>query len=181
MNLTRIFLVFAAANLWPIKQMNINNAFLHGYLDDDIYMMAPEGYCVDNGMVCKLERSLYGLKQASRQWNVEFKRSLQKYGFSQLGHNHCLFTKTTDTGLMALLVYVDDVLISGPSLSNIQGVKAYLHELFTIKDIGNARYFLGFEIARDTIGTYICQHKYLLDIVRDTGLLHSKYVSTPFP
>ncbi|KAL0448171.1 UNVERIFIED_CONTAM: Retrovirus-related Pol polyprotein from transposon RE2 [Sesamum latifolium] len=87
----------------------------------------------------------------------------------------------TDSGQLFLLVYVDDILITGPSQSAIQAVKDYLHALFTIKDLGDARYFLGLEIARNPSGTYLAQTKYILDIVKDTKLQHSKSVSTPFP
>ncbi|KAK4382085.1 Retrovirus-related Pol polyprotein from transposon RE1 [Sesamum angolense] len=177
----RLFPTIATSHGWPIHQLDINNAFLHGYLDEDLYMLPPEGYSVEPGMVCKLERSLYGLKQASRQWNVEFTTKLQEFGFMQSSHDYCLFVKTTDSGLLALLVYVDDILLTGSSLEEIQAVKCYLHDLFTIKDIGEARYFLGLEIARNSKGSYVAQTKYILDIVKDTGLLEAKAASTPLP
>ncbi|KAL0458674.1 UNVERIFIED_CONTAM: Retrovirus-related Pol polyprotein from transposon RE2 [Sesamum latifolium] len=96
-------------------------------------------------------------------------------------NDHCLFTLATDLGSMFLLVYVDDILITGPSLLDIQKVKANLHELFSIKDLGDARYFLGLEIARNSSGTYLAQTKYTFDIIKDTELQHSKSTSTPFP
>ncbi|KAL0385499.1 UNVERIFIED_CONTAM: Retrovirus-related Pol polyprotein from transposon RE2 [Sesamum radiatum] len=126
-------------------------------------------------------RSLYGLKQSSRQWNAEFTLKITEYGFVQSAHDHCLFTKSTPQGLMALLLYVDDILITGPSISDIQTVKNYLHALFTIKDIGDARYFLGLEIARNSTGLYVAQTKYIVDIIKDTGLEQAKAASTPFP
>ncbi|KAL0402317.1 UNVERIFIED_CONTAM: Retrovirus-related Pol polyprotein from transposon RE1 [Sesamum latifolium] len=140
-----------------------------------------QNYSIPDGMVCKLERSLYGLKQALRQWNLEFTFKLEDYGFHQSAHDHCLFTKATDIGLLVLLVYVDDILITGPSLSLIKEVKDHLHALFTIKDIGDARYFLGLEIARGNTGTYVAQTKYVLDILHDTELTNAKVVPTPFP
>ncbi|KAL0427384.1 UNVERIFIED_CONTAM: Retrovirus-related Pol polyprotein from transposon RE2 [Sesamum latifolium] len=93
----------------------------------------------------------------------------------------CLFTMRSNLGPLFLLVYVDDILITGPSASDIQGVQTYLHDLFKIKDIGDARYFLGLEIARSASGTYLAQSKYTLDIITDTGMLNSKATSTPFP
>ncbi|KAL0303021.1 UNVERIFIED_CONTAM: Retrovirus-related Pol polyprotein from transposon RE1 [Sesamum radiatum] len=144
-------------------------------------MVPPEGYSVALGMVCKLERSLYGLKQASRQWNVELTLKLIDYGFLQSAYDHCLFIKHTTGGLIALMVYVDDILVTGPCVDDIQGVKAYLHGLFTIKDLGDARYFLGLEVARNCDGIYLAQTKYILDIVKDTGLTHAKNKSTPLP
>ncbi|KAL0433998.1 UNVERIFIED_CONTAM: Retrovirus-related Pol polyprotein from transposon RE1 [Sesamum latifolium] len=176
----RVFLAVVAARGWPLQQLDINNAFLHRYLEEDLYMIPPEGYNVDSGLVCKLQRSLYGLKQASRQWNAEFILKITEYGFVQSAHDHCLFTKSTPQGLMALLLYVDDILITGPSICDIQTVKAYLHALFTIKDTGDARYFLGLEIARNSIGFYVAQTKYIEDIIKDTGLEQAKAASTPF-
>ncbi|KAL0448559.1 UNVERIFIED_CONTAM: Retrovirus-related Pol polyprotein from transposon RE1 [Sesamum latifolium] len=128
-----------------------------------------------------LERSLYGLKQASRQWNVEFTLKITKFGFRKSAYDHCLFIKKTDLGFLALLVYVDDILVTSPSISEIQPVKDYLHDLFTIKDLGDARYFFCLEIARGSTGLYVSQSKYIADIVRDTGLEDAKSVSTPLP
>ncbi|KAL2227763.1 UNVERIFIED_CONTAM: Retrovirus-related Pol polyprotein from transposon RE2 [Sesamum indicum] len=177
----RLFLSLAAARGWPLHQMDVNNAFLHGFLDEDLYMVPPEGYRVQPGLVCKLLRSIYGLKQASRQWNVELTAKLTEFGFKQSGHDHCLFTKDVDGDLLALLVYVDDILVTSASLQHIQSVKNYLHSLFTIKDLGEARYFLGLEIGRNSEGIFVAQSKYIHDIVRDTGLMAAKSVSTPFP
>ncbi|KAL2228641.1 UNVERIFIED_CONTAM: Retrovirus-related Pol polyprotein from transposon RE2 [Sesamum indicum] len=177
----RLFLSLAAARGWPIHQMDVNNAFLHGHLDEDLYMMPPEGYKVESGVVCKLERSIYGLKQASRQWNVELTAKLKDFGFRQSGHDHCLFTKGTHDDFLALLVYVDDMLVMASSLASIESVKQYLHSLFTIKDLGDARYFLGLEIGRNSDGIFVAQSKYIQDIVRDTGLTSAKSVSTPLP
>ncbi|KAL0437456.1 UNVERIFIED_CONTAM: Copia protein [Sesamum radiatum] len=162
-------------------KMDVTNAFLHGHLKKDLYMSPPKGYSTQPGLVCKLERSIYGLKQASRQWNAELTLKLTDFGFSQLAHDHCLFTKETPTGLMALLVYVDNILVTTPTLALIQSVKDYLHSLFTIKDLRDARYFLGLEITRNEDGLYVAQTKYVQDIIQDTGLSKAKSTSTPIP
>ncbi|KAK4381367.1 Retrovirus-related Pol polyprotein from transposon RE1 [Sesamum angolense] len=177
----RIFLALASGYSWAIHQVDINNAFLHGYLDEDIYMIPPEGYNVSQGKVCKLRRSLYGLKQASRQWNQEFTSQLLKYGFMQSQNDHCLFIQTRAHDVVFLLVYVDDVLITSSKESLISPVKDYLHKLFTIKDMGPAKYFLGLEIARSSAGTSVTQQKYIRDLVVDAGLEHAKSVVTPLP
>ncbi|KAL2247811.1 UNVERIFIED_CONTAM: Retrovirus-related Pol polyprotein from transposon RE2 [Sesamum indicum] len=177
----RLFLALATAFQWPLHQVDINNAFLHGYLDEEIFMTAPEGYSVPPGHACLLKRSLYGLKQASRQWNAEFTRGLEKFGFRQSGHDHCLFFKALPSGFIGLLVYVDDVLLMAPSLDLISQVKVYLYGLFSIKDLGCARYFLGLQIARSAAGTSITQSKYIHDIIRDYGLQSAKPVATPLP
>ncbi|KAL0385953.1 UNVERIFIED_CONTAM: hypothetical protein Sradi_2989600 [Sesamum radiatum] len=81
---------------------------------------------------------------------------------------------------MSLLVYVDDILIAGPSINDIKLIKSYLHDLFTIKDIGHPGYFLGLELSKNNTSTYVSQNKYTLDVIKDTGLLHAKAVSAPF-
>ncbi|KAL2230905.1 UNVERIFIED_CONTAM: putative mitochondrial protein [Sesamum indicum] len=148
---------------------------------NNLVMVPPEGYPVQPGLVCKLQHSIYGLKQASRQWNVELTARLTDFGFKQSGHDHCLFTKDVDGDMLALLVYVDDILVTTTSMQHIQSVKHYIHSLFTIKDLDDARYFLRLEIGRNSEGIFVVQSKYIHDIVQDTGLVAAKFVSTPFP
>ncbi|KAL0313120.1 UNVERIFIED_CONTAM: Retrovirus-related Pol polyprotein from transposon RE1 [Sesamum radiatum] len=119
----RLFLTLAAAYGWPVHQLDVNNAFLHGHLDEELYMTPPEGYGTQLGLVCKLESSIYGLKQASRQWNVELTLKLTDFGFVQSAHDHCLFTKRLPKGILALLVYVDDILVTAPTLEAIKSMK----------------------------------------------------------
>ncbi|KAK4382937.1 Retrovirus-related Pol polyprotein from transposon RE2 [Sesamum angolense] len=116
-----------------------------------------------------------------RQWNQELTSKLLQFGFLQSAHDHCLFVKNTVASLLVLLTYVDELLIASPSESLIIEVKKFLHNAFSIKDLGLARYFLGLEIARSADGTSVSQHKYIRDIVQDTGLLHSRPTSTPLP
>ncbi|KAL0353420.1 UNVERIFIED_CONTAM: Retrovirus-related Pol polyprotein from transposon RE2 [Sesamum angustifolium] len=157
----RVFMALAVAKGWPLLQLDVNNAFLHGHLDEEVYMLPPEGYMIQTpGQVCKLKRSLYGLKQASRQWNIELTVKLQEFGFVQCPHDHCLFLKITSTCFVALLVYVDDILLS---------------------DLGHAKYFLGLELARSAHGLLVTQQKYLTDILRDVHMLDSRPAPTPLP
>ncbi|KAL0334047.1 UNVERIFIED_CONTAM: Retrovirus-related Pol polyprotein from transposon RE1 [Sesamum angustifolium] len=161
---------------------DVNNAFLHGHLDEEVYMVPPEGYDkAHGGLVCRLKRSLYGLKQASRQWNIELTSKLESYGFTQSPHDHYLFTLRKDSLFLALIVYVDDVLLTGNSLDDLNAVKSYLDDLFTIKDLGNSKYFLGLELARSAQGTYVTQRTYLQDIIHDCRLDNAKPKSTPLP
>ncbi|KAL0456195.1 UNVERIFIED_CONTAM: Retrovirus-related Pol polyprotein from transposon TNT 1-94 [Sesamum latifolium] len=177
----RLLLAVAAAQDWVIHQLDVNNAFLHGKLDEEIFMTPPEGYQVADGCVCRLTRSLYGLKQASRQWNQEFTSRLVSFDFTQCCHDHCLFTKGSGNNFLGLLVYVDDVLVVSPSLALVTSVKVYLDGLFTIKDLGVARYSLGLQIARSADGLSLTQTKYIHDILVDTGLSSAKSVTTPLP
>ncbi|KAL0433233.1 UNVERIFIED_CONTAM: Retrovirus-related Pol polyprotein from transposon RE1 [Sesamum latifolium] len=117
-------------------------------------------------------------KSQSQNWT---NNKLQAYGFAQSKHDHCLFTKVTSSGLFTLLVYVDDVLITGSSEDIIKDIKVYLDKLFTIKDLGSVKYFLGLEIARSVAGIIITQTKYIKDIIADTGLSNAKAITTPLP
>lgn len=97
---------------------------------------------------------MYGLKQASRQWNQELSKFLIQLGFVQSTHDYSLFVKDSRGVFIAALVYVDDILITGNSVEDITYTKDALHQKFTIKDLGLARYFLGIEICRTATGTY---------------------------
>ncbi|XP_074306349.1 uncharacterized protein LOC141641591 [Silene latifolia] len=166
----RILLALAASKNWPLFQLDINNAFLHGFLDEVVYMVPPEGYDkASPGQVCELKRSLYGLKQASRQWNIELTKILQNHKFVQSKHNYSLFTRLNpETNKFTVaLVYVDDVLLTGESVQEIDQLKKDLHTAFTIKDLGQMRYFLGLEIARNHTGLLVNQRKFTLDILKD--------------
>ena len=112
--------------------MDFNSAFLHGCLDEYMYMELPVGYSTKLGLVCKLQQSLCGLKQASRQWNVELTLKLTEFGFTQFAYDHCFFTKMTNTDLLALLIYIDDIVVTASSLDLIQFVRLYLHSLLRI-------------------------------------------------
>ncbi|KAL0404495.1 UNVERIFIED_CONTAM: Retrovirus-related Pol polyprotein from transposon RE2 [Sesamum radiatum] len=175
-----IFIAIASASNWPLLQLDVNNAFLHEHLDEEVNMLPPEGYSkASDGCVCRLQRSLYGLKQASRRWNIEFNSKLESYGFHQSTHDHCLFTLKNGSVFIALLVYVD--VLTGNSLDTMTKVKLFLDNLFTIKDLGHAKYFLGLELARSLHGTSITQRKYLLDIIHDCQMHGAKPTSTPLP
>lgn len=178
----RVFFWVAAVRSWAIFQIDINNAFLHGFLNEEIYMVPPKGYSKGKqGQVCRLKRPLYGLKQDSRQWNAEFTKHLSKFGFVQSEVDECLFHYTSNEGILMLLVYVDDLLVAGTLEALISKLKQSLHLAFTIKDLGYAKYFLGLEIARSIDGIFINQRKYILDIISDTGMLQAKGVKVPLP
>ncbi|KAF5450382.1 hypothetical protein F2P56_030740 [Juglans regia] len=181
----RVFLAIAAIKNWSLTQMDVHNAFLHGDLDEDIYMQLPPGYHIKSeqikgeNLVCKLNKSLYGLKQASRQWFSKFSNSLTAIGFHQSKFDYSLFTKVSPNGFIPLLVYVDDIIVGSDSQREIDSLKSYLQSKFKIKDLGPLKYFLGLEVARSSLGINFCQRKYTLEILEDSGLLGTKTVSTP--
>ncbi|CAM8948863.1 unnamed protein product [Rhodiola kirilowii] len=182
MQTVRIVIALAASKNWPIYQLDVDNAFLHGDLDEEVFMTLPPGYFMKEkqmGLVCKLNRSIYGLKQASRQWFSKFTDALLSYGFSHSSNDHSLFTYATNDGFLILLVYVDDVVITGTSSAMIASVKSFIHSEFRIKDLGLLKYFLGIEVARSNTGIFINQRKYALDLLNEVGLLGCKPSTTP--
>ncbi|CAM8999745.1 unnamed protein product [Rhodiola kirilowii] len=135
----RMVLALAASKEWPLYQLDVDNAFLHGDLKEEVYMTIPPGYFLKEkqmGMVCKLNKSLYGLKQAPRQWFSKFADFLFAYGFIQSPNDHSLFTLTKGNEFIILLVYVDDIVMTGTSISLISAIKASIHAEFRIKDLG---------------------------------------------
>lgn len=123
-------------------------------------MKLPLGFSVDTpGMVCRLKKSLYGLKQAPRCWFAMLAASLKNYGFLQSYSDYSLFTLHQGPIQLNVLVYVDDLIISGNDSSAISSFKAYLGKCFHMKDLGLLKYFLGIEVARSPEGIYLCQRK----------------------
>ncbi|KAL2251558.1 UNVERIFIED_CONTAM: Retrovirus-related Pol polyprotein from transposon RE1 [Sesamum indicum] len=124
--IVRVLLVVAIIHSFPLFQLDVNNTFLHGYLEENVYMLPPTGYMkAQSSQVCKLKRSLYGLTQASRQWNLELTSKLLEFGFQQSPHDHCLFWKHSNHSFLALLVYVDHILFTGSSVPNIDDVNVW--------------------------------------------------------
>ncbi|PKI60126.1 hypothetical protein CRG98_019470, partial [Punica granatum] len=164
----RCLLTVAVAKEWQIHQMNVNNAFLHRDLDEEVYMELPPGFSTSrNGNVCRLRKSLYGLRQASRNWFSKFADALRQYGFIQSGADHSLFTFTRGTIFLGVLVYVDDLIIVGNSRSHCDSFKGYLDKCFRIKDLGPLKYFLGIEVTKMDSGLFLSQRKYVLDILTE--------------
>lgn len=176
----RIFLALAAAKRWELHQMDVHNAFLHGDLQEEVYMKMPPGFEVQRlGVVCKLQKSLYGLKQASRCWFAKLSTALKRYGFIQSYSDNSLFVLQRGGTQINVLVYVDDLLISRNDHDSIQKFKAYLNNCFHMKDLGVLKYFLGIEVARSPTGIYLCQRKYTLDILSEVGMLGAKLARFP--
>ncbi|CAM8895465.1 unnamed protein product [Rhodiola kirilowii] len=182
MTTVRCLLAIAATKQWPVFQLDVDNAFLHGDLQEEVYMLTPPGFYSaekQQGLVCKLHKSIYGLKQASRQWFSRFSDSLLAFGFQQSLEDYSLFTLKKDNHFIILLVYVDDVVLTGTSPSLINQIKEFIHAKFRIKDLGHLKYFLGIEVARSKEGIFINQRKYALDILAEHSFTDSKPVQTP--
>ena len=180
MGTVRLFLDIDVKKGWIIHQMDVHNAFLHGDLEEEVYMKLPPGFeFVDKNKVCRLRKSLYGLKQAPRCWFAKLTSALLEYGFQQSRSDYSLFTYAQGTTRLNILVYVDDLVIAGSSLKATKSFKAYLSSCFHMKDLGKLKYFLGIEVARNASGIYLCQRKYALDIITETDQLGAKPAHFP--
>ncbi|XP_019161145.1 PREDICTED: uncharacterized protein LOC109157761 [Ipomoea nil] len=143
-------------------------------------MTLPPGFQTNNPkMVSRLLRSLYGLKQASRQWNAKLTKALIDNGFQQSMEDPSLFTKGSSTSFVALLIFVDDILVAGPNSKLIDDLKQFLDKVFRIKDLGHLSYFLGIEALRTSDGLNLSQRKYTLEILKENGFIDSKPAQTP--
>ena len=145
-------------------------------------MRIPPGFEEEGkiGKVCKVQRSLYGLKQSPRAWFKKFSSTITKFGYTQGEADHTLFTKcTTDGKRCILIVYVDNIIITGDDASEIENLKQRLKKEFELKDLGEMKYFLGMEVARSKLGIQLSQRKYTLDLLKDTGMVGCKPMHTP--
>lgn len=182
MTTVRCLIAVASAKGWPLFQLDVNNAFLHGVLDEEVYMRLPPGFYdaeKSQGRVCRLVKSLYGLKQASRQWFAQFDLALTEFAFRKSQNDHSLFILNKGTEYIVLLVYVDDVIITGTSTTIIQEVKQFINDRFKIKDLGELKFFLGLEIARSADGIFLHQRKYALELLDDANFLSCRPTKTP--
>ncbi|KAI9186576.1 hypothetical protein LWI28_018726 [Acer negundo] len=174
-------LALAATYGWSLHQMDFNNAFLHGDLSEEIYMSPPPGLRRqgEEHLVCRLHKSLYSLKQASGQWFVKFTEAICSAGYNQSRVYYSLFTRTKGKLFTTLLIYVDDILITGNDSISIAETKTFLHSHFHLKDLGKLKYFLGIEFSASKNSIFISQRKYALEIIKDAGLLSAAPVDTP--
>lgn len=160
--------------------MDVHNAFLHGDLEEEVYMKLPPGFEDPNpNKVARLRKSIYGLKQAPRCWFSKLTNALKTYGFVQSRADYSHFYYVRGSIQLHILIYVDDFIIACNDSSTLQQFKDYLGQCFHMKDLGKLKYFLGVEVARSKEGIFLSQRKYALDIITETGLLGSKPSSVP--
>ncbi|KAK8936568.1 hypothetical protein KSP39_PZI012702 [Platanthera zijinensis] len=180
LNTVRVLIFVAVHHQWPLLQLDIKNAFLNGDLQETVYMQQPPGFeTTGESRVCHLLKSLYGLKQSSQTLFDKFSKALREIDFTRSSADFSLFTRHQATGTVLLLVYVDDIIITGDDSNGIQAVKQHLSSIFQIKDLGHLRYFLGLEVARRPDDLVLSQRKYCLDLLHDAGYSGCKPVNTP--
>ncbi|WJX19405.1 hypothetical protein P8452_09107 [Trifolium repens] len=134
-----------------LHQMNVKTAFLNGDLEEVVYMKQPEGFSTNDGehLVCKLKKSIYGLKQASRQWYLKFHGIISSFGFVENPMDQCIYQKVSGSKICFLILYVDDILLATNDKAFLHEVKQFLSKFFDMKDMGEASYVIGIKIHRD--------------------------------
>ena len=144
----RILLSIAAYFDYEIWQMDVKTAFLNGNLDECIYMVQPDGFIAEGRehMLCKLKKSIYGLKQASRSWNIRFDQAIKSYGFEQNLDESCVYKRCNGNVVIFLVLYVDDILLIGNDVGVLSSVKVWLSIQFDMKDLGEASHILGIKL-----------------------------------
>ncbi|KAM1554065.1 hypothetical protein COP1_006744 [Malus domestica] len=177
----RLMLSLAATKGWKLKQLDVKNAFLYGFIEEEVYMSQPPGY-IDKthpDYVCKLQRSLYGLKQAPRAWNERFTKFLLSLGFKSSYADSSLFVRHDGYSIVILLLYVDDIILSGDNSDQIQCVISQLTTEFDMKDLGILHFFLGLQIEYQSQGLFVHQSKYVKELLVKSDMFNCKPCLTP--
>ncbi|GKB17056.1 transposable element [Tanacetum coccineum] len=177
----RVLLSLVAHHDLELEQLDVKTAFLHGDLEEEIYMSQPEGFVVQGkeDYVCKIRKSLYGLKQSPRQWYKRFDSFMVQHGFSRSAYDCCVYHKRAPSGsLIYLLLYVDDMLVAAKDMEEIKKLKILLNTEFDMKDLGAARKILGMEIIRDRKHgkLFLSQKSYIEKIISRFGMSSAKSV-----
>jgi hypothetical protein len=150
-------------SVWILLAMDVKTAFLNGHLSEDVYMTQPEGFVdpENAGTICKLQRSIYGLKQASRSWNIRFDEVDKRFGFIKNEEEPCVYKRASGSALVFLVLYVDDISLIRNDIPMLEVVKTSLKRSFSMKDLGETAYVLGIKI-------YIDRSKRLILLSQDT-------------
>ena len=158
-----------------LHQMDVKTVFLNGDLEEEVYMRQPEGFIIEGqeDMVCKLKKSIYGLKQSSRQWYLKFDETITKFGFKENIVDPCIYLKISGSKFIFLVLYVDDILLASSDLGLLHETKSYLSENFEMKDMGEASYVIGIEIFRDrSLGILgLSQKAYIDKVLERFGMM----------
>ena len=178
----RAIIALAAKHNLQLHQIDITTAFLNGELKEDIFMKQPEGFEIRGieHMVCKLKKSIYGLKQSSRCWNQVLDTHLKIMGFKPSMNDPCIYTLNSGGEVFILAVYVDDIILAGRSSESIQQFIREIATKFDVKDMGNLRHFLGVKVRNvEGSGIWIGQHTYIKEILKKFSMENSESVATP--
>jgi histone deacetylase 1/2 len=177
----RLILSVAVSRGWSLRQLDVQNAFLHGVLEEEVYLRQPHGYVEKShpNFVCKLDKALYGFKQAPHAWYAWLCCKLEALVFIPYKADSSLFYYNKGRHAMFVLVYVDDMIVVSSSHEATNALLKDLEKEFALKDLGDLHYFLGIEVKRNSDGLILSHGKYAEDIIKRVGMHHSKPVNTP--
>jgi len=182
-NSIRVVLTIAAADNMELVQWDVETAFLNGDIDKELYMTQPEGFVVHGkeGKVCRLNKAIYGLKQASRQWNIKLDNTLTKIGFTRSEADPCVYQGAIKGFQCIIVIWVDDMIAACVNQGILDYVRTQISKDFTLKNLGKLKYVLGIEILRDRKGKRIMlsQKQYLSKVLDRFGMGESRAVATP--
>ena len=178
----RLVLALAVQFDWNIKQLDVSNAFLHGILNEEVYMEQPPSFVhpLYPDYVYKLNKSLYGLKQAPRAWFTRLSHALLNISFSGSQVDPSFFTYHDGPIHVYLLVYVDDIIVTGNHSATLTIIINKLQADFSMKDHGSLTYFLGIQATRNIARLHLRQSKYILDLLDRTQMIECKPYSAPY-
>ena len=179
--IVRIILSLAVQFNWPLRQLDVRNTFLHGFLREEVYMVQPFGYVNPffPNHVCRLWKSLYGLKQAPRAWFDRFSTQLLHMGFEASLADSSLFILKQGKVLVYPLVSVNDIVLTSNQPNFLTSLIKQLSQAFELKDLGPLHYFLGIHITRTSKGLFLSQTKYAHDLLVKHNMLSSKPARSP--
>jgi hypothetical protein len=177
----RTVLTLALAQDWPVHQLYVMNAFLHGTLTDTVYCTQPVGFVdpAQPDLVCKLNKSLYGLKQVPRPWYSRFAIFLCSQGFVEAKSYTSLFILHHDSDTVYLLLYVDDIVLTASSPELLRRIISCLQREFAMMDLRTLHHFLGVTVERRPQGLFLHQRQYTVDILERAGMVECKPCATP--
>ena len=180
----RSLLAIASQHELIVHQMDVKTAFLNGELKEEIFMKQPEGF-VEGGkkmLVCKLLRSLYGLKQSARCWNAELDGQLRKMNFTQTDSDPCVYIRYSDIDIFIIAVYVDDIFLLGKCDELIIEIKKLLSDRFDVEDMGRLHHFLGVKVIQNEKlnSIWIGQPSFTNTLLKRFGMEQSNPAATPF-
>lgn len=177
----RVVLSIATSSSWPIHQLDVKNAFLHGDLKETVYCAQPSGFIEPNSPnhVCLLRKSLYGLKQAPRTWFHRFRSFLLSLGFTASKSDTSLFILRRGSSIAYLLVYVDDIILTASSPHTLHHIIHSLKQEFSMTDLEELHHFLGINVTPNSSGLFLCQQQYALEVLDRADMLNCKPVPTP--
>jgi histone deacetylase 1/2 len=177
----RIILTVAISFQWEIRQLDVHNAFLNGELKEQVYMTQPPGYEDPKfpTKVCRLKKALYGLKQTPRAWFQRLSSALLQWGFSNSRTDSSMFLHFGASTTLIVLIYVDDILITGSSSQHISSLITKLDSVFALRDLGRLSYFLGIEVSYLEGCMHLSQTKYTSDLLHRTTMFNTKAAKTP--